>query len=240
MQAEPKHTSIATMTTELPTTSFRRPSMCELAEARLESVDEISFISSMMFSYLARNAADPSQKVLLCGSWEDLEPCLVSLTMATGNRSDILSRVIVATNDVRLFINRYFKSSKLNIVDWHEAAYEEILIERVKPPRDDVAIVLAIDFTPTLRRLGRIRQLLDKDGMLIITAETPGWRIARPELMSSFSAHGGMLVKLTECLPAAAKVDRQVSLLRQGRRTAHIRGAVGFADALCLSGEKSR
>lgn len=60
------------------------------------------------------------------------------------------------------FAHEILELSKPQIVEWNEADYEEYLIERVKRRNDDFVIGLAIDLSPTIRRVRRIRQLLEK------------------------------------------------------------------------------
>ncbi|VEL35775.1 unnamed protein product [Protopolystoma xenopodis] len=47
----------------------------------------------------------------------------------------------------------------------------------------------------------------------MITAEDPGWRIRDADLLKSFSANGGLFLKLTECLDQAAYSDHFSNLL---------------------------
>lgn len=52
---------------------------------------------------------------------------------------------------------------QIELIDWTERDYEEVLIERVKNRHDHKRhIRLAVDFQPTPRRLQRIRKLLEK------------------------------------------------------------------------------
>ncbi len=48
------------------------------------------------------------------------------------------------------------------IVEWTEDVYEEYLIERVRSKYDNFRIGLVVDFRPTIRRLTRIRKLLEQ------------------------------------------------------------------------------
>lgn len=60
------------------------------------------------------------------------------------------------------FAHELLEISKPQIVEWNEADYEEYLIERVKRRTDNFVIGLAIDLSPSIRRVRRIRQLLEK------------------------------------------------------------------------------
>ena len=60
------------------------------------------------------------------------------------------------------FSHEILGNSKPHIVEWNEADYEEYLVERVKRRNDNFAIGLAIDLSPTIRRVRRIRHLLEK------------------------------------------------------------------------------
>nr|VZI20201.1 unnamed protein product [Spirometra erinaceieuropaei] len=214
--------------------------------------EELAFICEKIISCLseekaAEDACVSSEKmdcapgertkmILLCGRLGELEPCLASL----GNRTELLEHIIVATNNITRLYSNKATSSKPHMVEWDESVYEEYLIERVKTSTDQFSISLAIDFSPTLRRIERIRKLLDKDGILIITAENPGWRMAKPELMSSFSANGGSLIKLTECLVSAASSERRLHLLRPTERRNGISGPVSCPEDTRFGGVKGR
>uniref|UniRef100_A0A0X3PHU1 Uncharacterized protein n=2 Tax=Schistocephalus solidus TaxID=70667 RepID=A0A0X3PHU1_SCHSO len=174
--------------------------------------------------------------VLLCGRLGELEPCLASLS----NQPEVLEHIIVATSNITRLYSDKATSSKPHMVEWDESVYEEYLIERVKTRNDQFSISLAIDFSPTLRRIERIRKLLEKEGVLIITAENPGWRMAKPELISSFSANGGSLIKLTECLVSAANSERRRNMLRPVERRNGILGSVSCPEDTRFGGMKGR
>ncbi|VDN11111.1 unnamed protein product [Dibothriocephalus latus] len=197
--------------------------------------EELTFVCEKIISCLSENK-EHTKKVLLCGRLRELEPCLASL----GNRPELLEHIIVATNNITRLYNDKTTVKKPLIVEWDESVYEEYLIERVKTSSDHFSISLAIDFSPTLRRIERIRKLLEKDGVLIITAENPGWRMAKPQLLSSFSANGGSLIKLAECLVSAANSERRLHLLRPVERRNGILGSVSCPEDTRFGGMKGR
>lgn len=56
----------------------------------------------------------------------------------------------------------YFGPYGMRIVDWSEREYDEILVQNVRAKSDQFIIHLVIEFQPTLRRLKRVRKLLEK------------------------------------------------------------------------------
>ncbi|CDS42238.1 expressed conserved protein [Echinococcus multilocularis] len=156
---------------------------------------------------------DPANvRVLLCGDAADLRQCVNAVSEAVSDDPFILSRIIVAIEDISPFANEILKLSKPQIVEWNEADYEEYLIERVKRRNDDCVIGLAIDLSPTIRRVRRIRQLLEKDGTLIIPNERKMWRTAYPELIASFVVDGGRFLTMIDCVPGSAEAMRDSEL----------------------------
>ncbi|VDQ12513.1 unnamed protein product [Trichobilharzia regenti] len=65
-------------------------------------------------------------------------------------------------------IANYFGKIKIHLVNWDETDYEEMLIERIRPRSDDFIIPLVIEFQPTIRRMKRIRELLEKVRIITI------------------------------------------------------------------------
>ncbi|VDM04942.1 unnamed protein product [Schistocephalus solidus] len=169
-----------------------------------------------------------------------LNRCVQYLIAITQSIVGCLSTSSLSNLQITRLYSDKATSSKPHMVEWDESVYEEYLIERVKTRNDQFSISLAIDFSPTLRRIERIRKLLEKEGVLIITAENPGWRMAKPELISSFSANGGSLIKLTECLVSAANSERRRNMLRPVERRNGILGSVSCPEDTRFGGMKGR
>ncbi|VDD74817.1 unnamed protein product [Mesocestoides corti] len=180
-------------------------------------------------------------RVLLCGQANDVRCCINALTTAVNGDPSILTRVIVATEDISPFSPEILEPSKPQIVEWNEAVYEEYLVERVKRHYDEFVIGLAIDFCPTIRRVRRIRHLLEKDGTLIIPSEGRGWREAHTDLLSSFVRDGGRFLALADLIPSAARAHREAELFQPiERRHFHQFGPISLRELVHSSGEKCR
>ncbi|CAL8089404.1 unnamed protein product [Calicophoron daubneyi] len=177
---------------------------------------EVQCIADWVFKELDSITSDPNKrKILLCGTWQDISCCLDYMTAARG-AENVLPHLIVATNELDPFILKYFEEdSNLHIVDWNETAYEEILIERVKPQTASYKISMVIDFEPTGRRLARIRNFLEMDGTLIIPYEKPAWRDRFAAVMSSFAENNGQFIKLAEIIPAVNDARRMSEWLER-------------------------
>ncbi|CAI2728120.1 unnamed protein product [Schistosoma spindalis] len=167
----------------------------------------------------------PRQKILICGLPDDISPCLDYAMIAKPGMIDYSSLIIASTDIDELIVN-YFGKIKIHLVNWDETDYEEMLIERVRPRSDNFAIPLVIEFQPTIRRMKRIRELLDKNGTLVIPSENPEWRIRYTNLMNSFTENNGTLIKLAENVFDAG-FTRQIDHLL-GRRHMHSRIYFGY------------
>ncbi|VDL58261.1 unnamed protein product [Hymenolepis diminuta] len=172
-----------------------------------------------------------------------------AISVAVNEDAFILSRIIVAIEDIVPFAHELLEISKPQIVEWNEADYEEYLIERVKRRTDDFVIGLAIDLSPSIRRVRRIRQLLEKfilmkiflpqDGTLIIPNEGKGWRTAYPELLGSFVVDGGRFLTMMDCVPGVAESIRDSELfLPLERRICPQPGIVDLREATHHSGPR--
>nr|CDS32486.1 expressed protein [Hymenolepis microstoma] len=178
-------------------------------------------------------------RVLLCGDAGDLRRIVDAVSAAVNDDPFILSRIIVATEDIVPFAHELPEISKPQIVEWNEADYEEYLIERVKRRAGDFVIGLAIDLSPTIRRVRRIRQLLEKDGTLIIPNEGKGWRTAYPELLGSFVVDGGRFLTMIDCVPGVANSIRDSELyLPLERRVCPRPGIIDLREAIHHSGPR--
>nr|CAH8846354.1 unnamed protein product [Trichobilharzia regenti] len=169
--------------------------------------------------------SSPRQKILICGSPDDISPCLDYAMTAKPGEIDF-SSLIIASSDIDELIANYFGKIKIHLVNWDETDYEEMLIERIRPRSDDFIIPLVIEFQPTIRRMKRIRELLEKDGTLVIPSENPTWRIKHTNLMNSFTENNGTLIKLAENVFDAG-FTRQIDYLL-GRRHMHSRIYFGY------------
>ncbi|VUZ50631.1 unnamed protein product [Hymenolepis diminuta] len=183
---------------------------------------------------------DPADiRALLCGDAADLRRIVDAISVAVNEDAFILSRIIVAIEDIVPFAHELLEISKPQIVEWNEADYEEYLIERVKRRTDDFVIGLAIDLSPSIRRVRRIRQLLEKDGTLIIPNEGKGWRTAYPELLGSFVVDGGRFLTMMDCVPGVAESIRDSELfLPLERRICPQPGIVDLREATHHSGPR--
>ncbi|TNN16353.1 hypothetical protein EWB00_000471 [Schistosoma japonicum] len=167
----------------------------------------------------------PRQKILICGLPDDISPCLDYAMIAKPGVIDYSSLIIASTDIDELIVN-YFGKTKIHLVNWDETDYEEMLIERVRPRSDNFTIPLVIEFQPTIRRMKRIRELLEKNGTLVIPSENPEWRIRYTNLMNSFTENNGTLIKLAENVFDAG-FTRQIDHLL-GRRHMHSRIYFGY------------
>ncbi|KAL5110584.1 hypothetical protein TcWFU_006898 [Taenia crassiceps] len=185
---------------------------------------------------------DPANvRVLLCGDAADLRQCVNAVSEAVNDDPFILSRIIVAIEDIVPFAHEILELSKPQIVEWNEADYEEYLIERVKRRNDDFVIGLAIDLSPTIRRVRRIRQLLEKDGTLIIPNEGKGWRTAYPELIASFVVDGGRFLTMIDCVPGSAEAIRDSELFPPlERRLRPTPGVISMREVIHQSAPKGK
>ncbi|KAM7537986.1 hypothetical protein Aperf_G00000076355 [Anoplocephala perfoliata] len=159
------------------------------------------------------NTKPADVRVLLCGEAFDLRRIVDAVSTVVNDDAFIISRIIVAIEDIAPFADDRLEITKPQIVQWDETIYEEYLIERVKCNADNFVIGLAIDLCPTIRRVRRIRQLLEKDGTLIIPKEGKGWRTAYPELLGSFVVNGGHFLTTIDCVPGVAEAMRDSELL---------------------------
>ncbi|TGZ69008.1 hypothetical protein CRM22_003979 [Opisthorchis felineus] len=142
--------------------------------------------------------------------------------------NSFMRKLIVATEELDPFIDKYFGKEDIRIVNWNESAYEEELIERIRSPRQSYAVTLAIDFQPTPRRLRRIRAILEKSGTLVIPHELPEWRTRYPDLMQSFTKDGGRFIKLFETMSTTSRTRELEFRLQAGR--AGCRRLYSFTD----------
>ncbi|KAM7537064.1 hypothetical protein Aperf_G00000076325 [Anoplocephala perfoliata] len=178
-------------------------------------------------------------RVLLCGEAIELRRIVDAVSAAVNDDAFILSRIIVAIEDIVPFANELLEVTKPQIVEWNEAIYEEYLIERVKRRTDDFVIGLAIDLSPTMRRIRRIRQLLEKDGTLIIPNEGKGWRTAYPELLGSFVVDGGRFLTTLDCVPGVAEAMRDSELFSPlEKRISRRPGIIDLRESIHQSGPR--
>ncbi|TPP62560.1 hypothetical protein FGIG_05201 [Fasciola gigantica] len=180
---------------------------------------EVAYISDLIHDELDIYDLDQKEeKILLCGSWCEVAPCLEYISSHFPSPS-IFPHIVVATDEIERFLSVYMFKDQIELVDWNEHDYEEVLIERVKNKHDRKRhIRLVVDFQPTPRRLQRIRQLLEKDGILIIPYEKPAWRARYALLMRSFTNDGGALIKLSETMATAHATRQRQNALAEGYR----------------------
>ncbi|KAM3186804.1 hypothetical protein ACTXT7_003614 [Hymenolepis weldensis] len=201
---------------------------------------QTQFLIQQIVSSLNTFRQDPADiRVLLCGDAADLRRIVDAISAAVDDNAFILSRIIVAIEDIVPFAHELLEISKPQIVEWNEADYEEYLIERVKRRTDNFVIGLAIDLSPSIRRVRRMRQLLEKDGTLIIPNEGKGWRTAYPELLGSFVVDGGRFLTMVDCVPGVAESIRDSELfLPLDRRICPQPGIIDLREATHHSGPR--
>ncbi|KAM7537551.1 hypothetical protein Aperf_G00000076315 [Anoplocephala perfoliata] len=189
---------------------------------------------------LEEKSTNPADvRALLCGDAADLRRIVDAVSAAVNDEAFILSRIIVAIEDIVPFANELLEITKPQIVEWNEAIYEEYLIERVKRRTDDFVIGLAIDLSPTIRRVRRIRQLLEKDGTLIIPNEGKGWRTAYPELLGSFVVNGGRFLTKIDCVPGVSEAMRDSELFSPlEKRISPQPGIIDLRESIHQSGPR--
>ncbi|CAH8538676.1 unnamed protein product [Schistosoma intercalatum] len=128
-------------------------------------------LSSPVSSLKSFSNYRPRQKILICGLPDDISPCLDYAMIAKPGMIDYSSLIIASTDIDELIVN-YFGKIKIHLVNWDETDYEEMLIERVRPRSDNFVIPLVIEFQPTIRRMKRIRELLEKNKFLVLIINT--------------------------------------------------------------------
>ncbi|KAM7537121.1 hypothetical protein Aperf_G00000076346 [Anoplocephala perfoliata] len=174
---------------------------------------QMQFLIQQIVSTINTFRQDPADvRVLLCGDAADLRRIVNTVLAAINDDSFILSRIIVAIEDIVPFADEQLETIKPQIVEWNEAIYEEYLIERVKCSTDNFVTGLTIDLCPTIRRVRRIRQLLEIDGTLIIPNEDNGWWIAYPELLGSLVVNRGRFLTTVDCVPGVSEEIRNSEL----------------------------